>query len=79
MRLSMVMTRDRPGVTAIDRQSDGGRAHGKVRQMAFPPLRRGSILRDTRFTKSGQEPTFAENEPTIFENSPQTSGWTHIP
>jgi hypothetical protein len=56
MRLSMVMTRDRPGVTAIDRQSDGGRAHGKGRQMAFPPLRRGSILRDTRFTKSGQEP-----------------------
>jgi hypothetical protein len=56
MRLSMVMTRDSPGVTAIDRQSDGGRAHGKGRQMAFPPLRRGSILRDTRFTKSGQEP-----------------------
>jgi hypothetical protein len=24
--------------------------------MAFPPLRRGSILGDTRFTKTGQEP-----------------------
>jgi hypothetical protein len=56
MRLTMVMTRDRSGVTAIDRKSDGGRAHGKVRQMAFPPLRRGSILCDIRFTKSAQEP-----------------------
>jgi hypothetical protein len=57
--------------------------------MAFPPLRRGSILRDTRFTKSGQEPTLTENitlskptlcetEPTLSKNNLQTSGWTHV-
>jgi hypothetical protein len=61
MGLTMAMTRDRLGVTATDRQSGGGRAHGQVRQMAFHPLRRGSILCGTRFTKIGQEPGLAEN------------------
>ena len=70
MGITMAMTRDRSGVTATDRQSDCGRAHGQVRQMAFPPLRRGSILCGTRFTKSAQEPTISENQgglrPTLW-------------
>jgi hypothetical protein len=47
---------DGRGVPATGRELGYKRAPGKVRQIAFPLLWRGSILCDTHFTKTGQEP-----------------------
>jgi hypothetical protein len=61
--------RDRRGVPATGRELGYKGAPSKVRQIAFPLLWRGSILCDTHFTKTGQEPKGEPDDRDILRES----------